>query len=163
MYSEKYFIEQLKMEAHPEGGYYYSKHASDALIETTQGNRPQYTSIYFLLRSEDISHLHRLQFDEVWYYHAGSALTVHMIYPDGRYEAKKLGLNIAAGEEPQIIVPKHTIFGSSVDDANTYSLVGCMVAPGFDYADFELFTQAQLIEQYPQHTSIIKKLAFEKI
>lgn len=163
MYSEKYFIEQLKMEEHPEGGYYYSKHVSEQLMETPVGNRAQYTSIYFLLRSEDISHLHRLQFDEVWYYHAGSALTVHMIHPDGTYEAQKLGLNIAAGEQPQIIVPKHTIFGSSVEDDNTFSLVGCMVSPGFDYADFELFTQAELINQYPEHTSVIKKMAFETI
>ena len=74
----------------------------------------------------------------------GSSLTVHMIYPDGTYEAKKLGLNLDVGEVPQVAVPKNTIFGSSVDDAETFSLVGCIIAPVFDFVDFELFTQAEL-------------------
>lgn len=162
-YSADDLITQLQLEAHPEGGYYKSTYAASEAVATSNGSRPIYTSIYFLLRSTDISHLHRLQSDELWYYHGGSPLTVHMIYPDGTYEAKKLGLNIANGETPQILVPKHTIFGSSVDDADTFSLVGCMVAPGFDFADFELFTQEELLKDYPQHETVIRKMAYEKV
>lgn len=158
-----YFIEKLGLAPHPEGGYYASSHRAQLQVETASGMRPQYTNIYFLLRSQDISHLHRLQSDEVWYYHAGSSLTVHMIHPDGTYEAKKLGLNIEAGEQPQIVVPRQTIFGSSVDAPNTFSLVGCMVSPGFDFADFELFTQQQLLADYPQHEAVIRKMAFENV
>jgi len=162
-YSAQYFIEKLALDQHPEGGYYISSFRSTEDIAVREVTRPIYTSIYFLLRSQDISHLHRLQSDELWYYHAGSPLTVHMIYPDGTYEGKKLGLNLEAGEVPQVAVPKGTIFGSSVDDDNTFSLVGCMVAPGFDFEDFELFTQAELLADYPQHEAVIRKMAYETI
>ncbi|MGE7998238.1 cupin domain-containing protein [Lysinibacillus sp. NPDC093190] len=162
-YSAQYFIEKLNLAEHPEGGYYISsfRAAEDMTVRDVQ--RPIYTSIYFLLRSQDISHLHRLKSDELWYYHAGSPLTVHMIFPDGTYEAKKLGLNVEAGEVPQIAVPKNTIFGSSVEDADTFSLVGCMVAPGFDFEDCELFTQDELLTDYPQHEEVIRKMAYKKI
>ncbi|MEK5233949.1 cupin domain-containing protein [Lysinibacillus sp. FSL K6-0232] len=162
-YSAQYFIEQLNLTEHPEGGYYKSSFRASDEIAIRAVQRPIYTSIYFLLRSQDISHLHRLQSDELWYYHAGSPLTVHMIFPDGTYEAKKLGLNIEAGEVPQIAVPKNTIFGSSVDEAQTFSLVGCMVAPGFDFEDFELFTQEELLAAYPQHQEVIYKMAYKTI
>ncbi|MEO4055308.1 cupin domain-containing protein [Solibacillus sp. CAU 1738] len=162
-HTAEFYIEKMNLEAHPEGGYYKSTFAGTEEMTTRNVLRPLYTSIYFLLRSEDISHLHRLQSDELWYYHGGSPLTVHMIYPDGTYEAKKLGLNIDNGEMPQILVPKHTIFGSSVDEANTFSLVGCMVAPGFDFADFELFTQDELLKDYPQHEAVIRKMAYETL
>lgn len=154
-------IEQLQLEPHPEGGFYKSSFRSEQRMTTASGERPLYTSIYFLLRSHDISHLHRLKSDELWYFHGGSALTVHMILPDGTYEAKKLGVNVGNGEMPQILVPKGTIFGSSVDAENTFSLVGCMVAPGFHFADFELFTQEELLVQYPQHAAVIAKMAYE--
>ncbi|MER2038105.1 MAG: cupin domain-containing protein [Solibacillus sp.] len=163
MLNPQQMIEGFQLQPHPEGGFYRSTLRAEESLLLERGERPFYTSIYFLLRSEDISHFHRLQSDEVWYFHGGSALTVHMIHPDGTYEAKKLGLNVALGEEPQIVVKKNTIFGSSVEADNTYGFVGCMVAPGFDFADFELFTQQQLIEQYPAHEAIIKKMAYEKI
>ena len=159
----QYYIDNLNMVAHPEGGYYVSSFRAEEGIQTRNVERPIYTSIYFLLRSQDISHFHRLKSDELWYYHGGSPLTVHMIYEDGTYEAKKLGLNISGGETPQVLVPKNTIFGSSVDEENTFSLVGCMVSPGFDFADFELFTQAELTKQYPQHEEIISKMALTEI
>ena len=159
----QYYIEHLHMEPHPEGGYYVSSFRAEDSINTRNVERPIYTSIYFLLRSQDISHFHRLKSDELWYYHGGSALTVHMIHEDGTYEAKKLGLNLKNGETPQVLVPKNTIFGSSVDEENTFSLVGCMVAPGFDFADFELFTQDQLLKQYPAHEEVIYKMALKEI
>lgn len=156
-------IQVLQLEPHPEGGFYRSTMRDEEKLKLARGERPLYTSIYFLLRSQDISHLHRLQSDEVWYYHGGSALTIHMIHPNGTYEAKKLGVNVTKGEQPQLLVEKGTIFGSSVEEENTYGLVGCMVAPGFDFTDFELFTQQQLLEWYPQHEEIIKKMAFEQL
>lgn len=158
-----YYIQHLHLQPHAEGGFYTSTYTGEGQVATQTGGRPEYTSIYFLLRSQDISHLHRLQSDELWYYHAGSPLTVHMIHEDGTYEARKLGLNVEKGEAPQILVPKNTIFGSSVDESSTFSLVGCMVSPGFDYADFELFTQTELLEEYPQHELVIRKMAYEKL
>ncbi|AIF44380.1 cupin domain-containing protein [Virgibacillus sp. SK37] len=164
-----YYISKLGLEAHPEGGYYKSTYESEEAISDKEltvnfeEQRKLYTSIYFLLTSEDVSHFHRLKSDELWYFHAGSPLTIHMIKRDGQYEEVKLGLNLEDGEIPQVVVPKGTIFGSSVMEKHTYSLVGCMVSPGFDFQDFELFTQEQLLSNYPQHKEIIKKLAYEHI
>ena len=159
----EYWIEKLELIPHPEGGFYKETFQSGEKVNI-YGERKLYTSIYFLLRSQDVSHFHRLKSDELWYFHAGSPLTIHMIHENGEYEEVKLGLNIENGEVPQFLVPKqHAIFGSSVLENDTGSLVGCMVSPGFDFQDFELFTQADLISQYPQHKEIIKKLAYEHL
>lgn len=152
------WIRELKLEPHSEGGFFSSTFSS---AETINGDRSLYTSIYFLLRSEDVSHFHQLKSDELWYFHEGSPLTIYMIHENGVYEEVHLGLNIEKGEVPQAMVPKNTIFGSSVLQKDAYSLVGCMVSPGFDYADFKLYTQDELLSKYPQHKDIILKLAYE--
>ncbi|MBB4826104.1 putative cupin superfamily sugar epimerase [Sporosarcina luteola] len=154
----RYFIEQLRMEPHPEGGYYASTFHSKEEMDRQGKRRKLYTSIYFLLKPGEVSHFHRLQSDEVWYYHAGSPLLIHTIDPDGTYSEIKLGLDVHAGEQPQAVVPKGTIFGSSMVQEGSFSLVGCMVAPGFDFEDFELFTREELLGQYPQHETIITRL-----
>lgn len=164
--SEQFWIDTLKLDPHPEGGFFKRVYASNQ-TSTTWDNRerPYYTSIYFLLNQASPSHFHRLKSDEIWYYHTGAPLTVHMIHPDGTYEAVKLGLAADKGEVLQYVVPKDTIFGSSVEspENTAYSLVSCMVSPGFDYHDFELFTQAELLQDYPEHEQIIRKLAYETI
>lgn len=165
----QYYISKLGLEPHPEGGYFKRTFESQEQItdqELTvdfEGKRMLYTSIYFLLTSNDVSHFHRLQSDELWYYHAGSPLSVHMIDENGEYTEHKLGLDLENGEVPQVLVPKNTIFGSSVQDRETFSLVGCMVSPGFEYQDFELFTQEELLLKYPEHKEIIVKIAYDVI
>lgn len=164
-----YWVSKLGLLPHPEGGFYKSTYASQE--ETTdeqlsvdfEGTRKLYTSIYFLLTSENVSHFHRLKSDELWYYHAGSSLTVHVIKEDGTYAEIQLGMDLEKGEVPQALVPKNSIFGSSVKEEGTCSLVGCMVSPGFEFKDFELFTQKELLETYPQHEAIIMKLAYETL
>ncbi|MBM6615401.1 cupin domain-containing protein [Desemzia sp. RIT804] len=163
-HSEHYWIEQLGLEPHPEGGFFKQLYKSDQSSTTWDNrDRPYYTSIYFLLNQVSPSHFHRLKSDEIWYYHTGDALTVHMIHPNGTYEAVKLGLAADKGEVLQYVVPKGTIFGSSVESekSDAFSLVSCMVSPGFEYHDFELFTQAELLNDYPDHKDIIEQLAFE--
>lgn len=155
------WIEELGLEAHPEGGFYLRTEAADELINRKGLERKLYTSIYFLLTQESPSHFHQLTADEIWYYHEGSALTVHCIYQDGTYEAVKVGKNTLAGERLHFNVPAGTIFGSTVED--DYSLVSCAVVPGFEFEDFKLFSQADLLAKYPEHQEIIKQLAFEKI
>ncbi|MEH7180228.1 cupin domain-containing protein [Neobacillus vireti] len=165
----QYFVSKLGLEPHPEGGYYKSTFASEErtsdqeLTVNFEGKRRLYTSIYFLLTSNDVSHFHRLKSDELWYYHAGSPLTVHIIDENGEYKEFKLGLDLDQGEVPQALVPKNSIFGSSVMGDDTFSLVGCMVSPGFEFQDFELFTQADLLAKYPQYKDVIIKLAYEVI
>ena len=162
-----YYVSKLGLEPHPEGGYYKQTFVSneqvtdEELSVTYDGKRKLYTSIYFLLTSTDVSHFHRLKSDELWYYHAGSSLTVHILHENGTYEEIKLGLNLEQGEVPQALVPKNSIFGSSVMEDDAFSLVGCMVSPGFEFQDFEMFTQAELLSKYPEQKEIIMKLAYE--
>ncbi|OAB47427.1 cupin domain-containing protein [Paenibacillus antarcticus] len=165
----QYYVSKLELDPHPEGGYYKRVFESEEqtsdkeLTVEFEGMRKLYTSIYFLLGSKDISHFHRLKSDELWYYHAGSPLTVHLIDEHGEYKEYKLGTDLDNGEVPQVRVPKNSIFGSSVMDEDTFSLVGCMVSPGFEFRDFELFTQDELLSQYPQYKDVIMKLAYEVI
>lgn len=168
MYQQpEYWISKLDLTSHPEGGYYKATYQSKEQVTDNElsvqfdGNRLLYSSIYFLLKSNDVSHFHRLKSDELWYFHAGSALTIHVIHENGIYEEVKLGLNLENGEVPQFLVPKNSIFGSSVMEQDTFSLVGCMVSPGFTFEDFELFTQNELLEKYSEHEGIIRKLAYE--
>ena len=169
MNDANYYVTKLGMEPHPEGGFYKRTFESEERTSDQElsvefdGKRKLYTSIFFLLGSNDISHLHRLKSDELWYYHAGSPLTIHVIDENGNYKESKLGINLDEGEIPQILVPKNSIFGSSVRDEDTFSLVGCMVSPGFEFQDFELFSQEELLSQYPQHRDVIMKLAYEEI
>lgn len=163
----KDWVEALGLEAHPEGGFYKQTYVSSESITDNElrvsfdGKRKLYSSIYFLLTDKNISHFHRLKSDELWYFHGGNSLTVHMITEAGVYVQQKLGLNIEGGERPQILVPKNSIFGSSVDSTDSYALVGCMVSPGFEFKDFEMFTQSELMEKYPEHEEIIQKMAYE--
>lgn len=151
-------IELLKLEAHPEGGYfrevYRSKHTTD-ISKTQQRNLA--TSIFFLLSGKQISALHRLKTDEIWYFHLGSPLNVCFI-SNGKLSYHKLGNDLSSGHEMQLIIPAGTIFGAELIDKNSYCLFGCMVNPGFDYEDFELLEQQFLLEEYPQHAEIIQRL-----
>ncbi|WAH36000.1 cupin domain-containing protein [Alicyclobacillus dauci] len=162
----KKWISTLNLERHPEGGYYRELYHSDVWLddESTRlrygGERRSATSIYFLLESGDVSRFHRLKSDEIWYFHSGTALTVHVIAPDGTYSKHPLGLGLSNGEEPQICIPRNHIFGATVNATtpDDYAFVSCMVSPGFDFADFELFEQDDLLRQYPQHSEIIRRL-----
>lgn len=155
------WIKQLKLEPHPEGGYFKQTYKS---LETTQlsDGRLRFlsSSILFLLTSHKPSHFHRLKSDEIWYFHHGHPLTIHLLHPDGNYQHVTLGLNASL----QYKVPKGTIFGSSIDSSNPndFAIVSCSVTPAFEYADFELFTKAQLHALYPEHSAIIERLAYDK-
>ena len=162
--SAAYWVARLGLERHPEGGYYRETYrsaeqiAGDALPDRFGGPRSFSTAIYFLLEGHDVSALHRIRSDEVWHFYTGAPLTVHTIAPDGAYSAVRLGRNAAAGETFQAVVPAGCWFGASVDPPGTYALVGCTVAPGFAFEDFELGDRADLIARYPQHRAIIERL-----
>lgn len=157
MKTADYWVKQLNLIPHVEGGYYRQMLKSDLVYTgSEETTRSLYTSIYFLLTAANPSHFHRLTADEVWYYHEGASLTIHLITPEGSYEQIKLGRNPEAGEVLQAVVPRGYIFGSTVE--SDYALVSCMVAPGFEFHDFELFTRQDLLAIYPEHESIIHRL-----
>lgn len=158
------WIEQLQLLPHPEGGYYKENYRSSESIRQSalparfSGDRPVSTAIYFLLNAGNFSALHRIQSDECWHFYAGDPLLVHMIHPDGKAETVVLGNDPAAGQLFQYVVPAGCWFGSEPAPGSAYSLVGCTVAPGFDFADFELATAAQLLAGYPQHEVLIRRM-----
>ena len=159
--SAEYFIKSLNMTAHPEGGYFKESFISPSKLAPNtlhiNEERLLWTSIYFLLRTGEVSNFHRLKSDEMWYFHAGESLTIYMISPSGELIEKQLGLNIEKGETPQVLVPKDYIFGSAMNNEG-FSLVGCMVSPGFNFKDFELFERKDLLEKYPNYREVIEKL-----
>ena len=164
----KEWINSLNLSPHPEGGWFREVYRSEETISETglpgrfNGNRAFSTAIYFLLKETDFSALHRIQQDEVWHFYDGSALTIHMIDLDADYSTVTLGRDVQKGERPLAIVPAGYLFGATVNDVKSYSLVGCTVAPGFDFADFEMPERGRLLEQLPQHQFIIKRLTRSK-
>lgn len=161
------FIQRLNLIRHPEGGWFRETYRSAESIPATSlpvrftGDRSFATAIYFLLEKSDISALHRIKSDEMWHFYAGTALTVHMITPEGEYRTFTLGADITAGEVFQAVVPAGCWFGAEVTGEGDYSLVGCTVAPGFDFQDFEMGEREQLIAEFPSHSAIIRRLTKE--
>lgn len=159
-----YWISKLGLLKHPEGGYYREIYKCPEMITDAEltvkfeGKRNLSSSIYFLLPSGEVSHFHRLKSDELWYFHAGSPLTIYVIDKNGSLQEFKLGLDLEKGEFPQVIIPAGSIFGAEAIGENSYALVGCMVSHGFDFRDFELFTRENLLDMYPQHEKVILKL-----
>ena len=166
MEEAQYWINQLDLQPHPEGGFYRQTYRAPLILSQTAlpgfaGDRAASTAIYFLLADDQFSALHRLRSDEVWHFYAGSALIVQVIDPRGTYSEILLGNNAASGEQFQAVVPAGCWFGSSLLRPNTYALVGCTVAPGFDFADFEMAKRVELTTHYPQHRNIIERLTRE--
>ncbi|CAM2076924.1 cupin domain-containing protein [Clostridium cuniculi] len=158
MKNAEYYIKNLEMIPHVEGGYFKESFLSE---DNVRENKKLWSSIYFLLRTGEVSNFHRLKSDELWYYHDGEALTIYMITPEGDFITKQLGTDIENGESPQVLVPKGYIFGSAMNKEG-FSLVGCMVAPAFEYEEFELFEREYLLNLYPKYKDIILKLTREK-
>ena len=160
----RYWIERLQLTPHPEGGYFRQTYRSavtineEALPQGFAGPRAASTAIYFLLESQNFSAFHRLRSDELWHFYAGSTLAVHAIDRSGTYSKILLGNDPDAGEVFQAVVPAGNWFASHVADWKSWSLVGCTVAPGFDFADFELAKREKLSNLYPQQQEIIRRL-----
>lgn len=168
-YTADYWINGLNLQEHSEGGYYSEDYKSKEnilgcdLCISLSGTRSLATSIYYLLKSNQTSKFHRLVSDEIWYYHAGNSLSIYCIDENGILSVNRLGLDLNRGEKPQIVVPGGTIFGAipggnEIEDDYDYSLVGCMVTPGFDVADYQLMSREYMLSKYPQYKSIIYRL-----
>lgn len=148
-----YWVEELDLKAHPEGGYYRETYRSGLEYE----GRSLSTHIYYLLPGDSFSRFHRLRYDEHWYFHYGSAMRMYFLRERG-LEAHVLGLRPAEGESLSLLVPGGTIFGGEVLDKTSFTLVSCHMAPGFHFEDFELPAKKQLKENFPEHQSVIDKL-----
>ncbi len=157
-------ITTLNLQKHPEGGYFKESYRSEGVIPSEvlkdgiDGDRNYCTGIYFLLTSDNFSAFHRIKQDEMWHFYEGSPLIVHMIDKEGNYSFQKVGLDLENDQVPQFVVPKGVWFASEVMKPDSYSFVGCTVAPGFDFADFELAEKDSLISEFPKYSKIINRL-----
>jgi uncharacterized protein len=162
-----YWIKKLGLEAHPEGGYYRQTYRAglvltkNALPREFTGVRAASTAIYFLLEGEIFSAFHRLRSDEVWHFYVGSTLVVHVIDQHGRYSEILLGSDPELGEALQAVVKAGCWFASRVREGKGFAVVGCTVAPGFEFEDFEMARREELVRNYPQHREVIELLTRE--
>jgi predicted cupin superfamily sugar epimerase len=159
-----YWIEKLHLEAHPEGGYFRQTYRSDVVLAREAlpagfaGARAASTAIYFLLEGKNFSAFHRLRSDEVWHFYVGAPLVVHVIGPEGAYSSIELGRDLEAGQVLQAVVRAGCWFASHVADWSSFAVVGCTVAPGFEFEDFEMGKRGELGARYPQHGELIERL-----
>jgi predicted cupin superfamily sugar epimerase len=157
-------IDRYNLLPHPEGGYYKETYRSaeiiteDALPARFPGDRCFATAIYFLLEEGNFSAFHRIKSDECWHFYAGDPLNIYMIDKDGSLHTICLGNDISNGQCFQFVVPAGYWFASEPAENSTYSFVGCTVAPGFDFTDFEMAKAGTLIAVYPQYADLIRRL-----
>lgn len=126
-------IAALGLEPHPEGGHFAETFRDPAAGEK---GRAASTAIYYLLRAGENSHWHRVDAAEVWHFYAGSPLELRISQDGKALQTYILGTNLASGERPQIVVPTHA--WQSARSLGDWTLVGCTVAPGFEFSGFEM-------------------------
>lgn len=157
-------IHRLQLIKHPEGGYYKETYRSpgtipkDCLPAGFHGDRSFSTAIYYLLQQGDFSAFHRISSDECWHFYAGGPLFLHVIEENGIYQCIKLGAAVAENEVFQFVVPARAWFAAVPATETAFSLVGCTVAPGFDFLDFEMADRASLRGKFPQHKTLVEQL-----
>ncbi len=160
----KKYVDMLQLKLHPEGGYYKEDYRAGELILPdglpSRYDKPRAfsTSIYFLLEGKQFSAFHRLKTDELWHFYDGSSLKIYMIDEKDNFNEITLGKDLNNGETFQAIIKKNTWFAAELIDKNSFALIGCTVAPGFEFSDFELGKREQLVEQYPQYRNLIEQL-----
>lgn len=155
----------LNLVPHPrEGGYFVRTWESEEIIPHEalpgrySGRRFAGTSIYYLLDSDTFSEMHRLQSDEIYHFYLGDPIELLMLKPDGSGQTVLIGSDIANGQIPQFVIPKHVWQGSKLVSGGKFALIGCTVSPGFDFADYEAGSRSALVHAYPEYTDKIKAL-----
>lgn len=160
-------IEHFDLAPHPEGGWYRETYRSAGLIpgpelpEAFGGSRAFSTGILFLLRQGEYSHLHRIRQDEMWHFYLGGPLRLALIEPTGAVRTVLLGPEVLAGQVVQFVVPAGCWFGATPEAGTEFSFVGCTVAPGFDFADFELGRRQALERRFPEAAACVREFALE--
>lgn len=153
-------IEKLKLTTHPEGGLYRETYRGEKLITPDNGKkRNTATAIYYLLKETDKSHFHKVYSDELWLFHQGEPLEIFMITNEGEIKMKTLGNRLDLDEEPQVVIKANIWFAARVKNEKGFTLVSCIVAPGFDFSDFELGNKNELVKLFPGIKTEIEQLS----
>ena len=150
-------IRELDLRPHPEGGYYRETYRAATRVP---GERAASTLIYFLLPPGQVSQLHRIDADESWHLYLGGPLEIHELDESAPATARMtvLGTRFELGETPQHVVPAGRWFGATLAAGARYALVGCGVAPGFEFTRFELAERAPLLTRFPAARALIERL-----
>ena len=157
-------IKNLKLQPHPEGGFYaLTFQSSDTVQSTDKGKYNDETryagsATYYLLKENDFSAWHSLKSDEMWHYYKGSPVKIHVIDCQGNHTTHLLGdalKNKMANF--QVVVTAGNWFAAELEDKEHYCLIGCTVTPGFNFKDFSLADRQFLLEKFPQHSPLINK------
>jgi len=160
-----HWIRALELAPHPEGGAFREAWRASELVAAPAlpprfgGARSLGTAIYYLLAAGERSRLHRLQGDELWHHYDGGPLVLHVFHAGVGYRRRLLGTDTARNEEPMIAVPHGSWFGAEVGEGAAFALVGCTVAPGFEFTDFELGERAALLAEFPAQRALIERLS----
>lgn len=156
-------IQLFDLKPHPEGGHYretyraVEKISKSALPSRFVGDCAFSTAIYYLLAEGEKSKLHRLKTDELFHFYLGDPLIVVQIFPD-RVEKVTLGQDILTDEKVQHLIPAGCWFGGYPAKGSRFSFIGCTVAPGFDFADFETANTKRLLNDFPHAKEEILKM-----
>ncbi len=150
-------VEMLGLAPHPEGGFFRETLRASLEIGTPDGQRAASTAIYYLLASGTFSALHRVRSDEVWHHYDGDPVALHLLHEDGTHAVVTLGRALQNGERPQHVVPAG-VWQAAIPLGGRFALCGCTVSPGFDFADFEMPTRAELIFRMPGLRTTIEQL-----
>ena len=154
-------IDLLGLQPHPERGHFVETYRAPLVVGGLPHGAPRNasTAIYFLIaRDAPTTYLHRLLSDELFHFYEGGPLDVLLLGPGDAGVVRRLGTNLAAGERPQIVIPAGTWFAAELADGASHCLFGCTVAPGFDFADFELAAGPELATRYPAHAARIARM-----
>ena len=153
-----FWIEQLGLQPHPEGGYYREVFRSG--LEVNRSGSPAKkqacTSIYYLLEGKDFSGVHRIASDELWYFHKGSVLVIHAINERGEHTAHEL--SVRSTGSLSVAIEAGLWFAAEIPSGEGFVLVSCAVAPGFEFTEFEMADKGKLIKLYPAHTGLFERL-----
>ena len=147
-------INRYKLAPHPEGGWYREFHRSDVSVGTLpgySGQRTSLTAIYFLLAKGEFSAFHRVLGEEVWVHLAGDPLELVLLDKEPRF----ITLAPAGSGEPVAVVPPNVL--QAARTGSRYALVGCTVAPGFDFTDFSMPSREELLREYPGSGEVIRR------
>jgi predicted cupin superfamily sugar epimerase len=155
-------IRRFELKPHPEGGFFSETYRSAERVARTDGSaqtRSASTAIYYLLCDGAHSAWHRIKSDELWHFHAGEPLLVHVLDEAGALVTHRLGNALTHADAVfQAVVPAGLWFAAECADPSTFALVGCTVAPGFEFSEFELADVGALKARYPRHAALIERL-----
>lgn len=155
----KTMVAQLGLQPHPEGGYYREVFRSAHAVQSRKAQRSAGTSIYYLLADGACSAWHRIDADEVWYFHAGGPLALHVLQADGGLLTHQLGDPLRhAGAVFQATVPAGCWFAAELAGIDDFALLSCAVMPGFEFSGFELATEADISVAVRQHGDWLRRL-----